>query len=305
MNSTFRNPPVVAVLCLVGGACGVALAPTCYAWFADAGWAARDGRDGLAAFLKVVRRGLMAGVLIPLALCLRPWQEVPPRALGLIGTRAAPRRAWAPLAVTLVAGVCLLLVHAWTGAITWHVDRPWGETLRRAARIVLVPALGVALAEELFFRGWLEARWRRRLSPLRAALAVSAVYAGAHAFRLGRALPAVDRDVPGAFEAVSVWLGRAVDPVSFGPSFVGLFLFGLVLSALMRRTRTVWAPVGAHMAAIWFLQNYGRVTARHEVSGMWGSKLLYDGLPAWILLAGAWLLLERASRSAQPKSRSR
>ena len=97
------------------------------------------------------------------------------------------------------------------------------------------------------------ARLGRRLRPLAAGLVATTIFAGIHAFKpshLGEPVPAT---VAGAFEALGRWTSTLVDPATFGPSFLGLFLFGLVLLRLYRRAGTLWAPVGVHAAAAWLI----------------------------------------------------
>ena len=299
--------PWIALASLLGAVAALLLAPRLHALFADLGWAARSGPEGREAFLKVVRRGLMVGAGLPFALALRPWREVPPSAMGFVGPRARPAVGAVACAATLATGVLLLAAQGAAG--WWEVLQPLpvGRAWAHTARVFLVPALLVAIFEEMLFRGWLEGRHAAAGRPWRTAAGVSAFYALLHAFRARPRLLDVDMDVGGALEALRTWAGRTLEPSVFGPTFVGLFLFGLVLSGTYRRSGTIWASIGVHAAGITLLQAQEAWIVRTPSPAWGGTGRLLDGLPGMAVLVAAlaWLVARPGpARADQGRSTS-
>lgn len=252
-----------------------------------------------------VFRYLALGLLVAvLAAAFRPWRDVPRDVFGLRGPAGRTARllllgvATVAVLLTLVAGV-----HALAGAVEW--DRSpwaWRKFVRRLPKYLL-PAIPFALLEEAFFRGWLPDRFRRRLGPRSAVVLAAGVFALLHAFRRSDA-PEVAPGAAGALEILGAWARNAADLRGTGPSFVGLFLFALVLSAARGRFRSLAFSVGAHAAAYAYLPLYSALTHPvHDGVGdppwTWiGSKWLYDGVPGVVLLAALALLLARPGRPA-------
>jgi membrane protease YdiL (CAAX protease family) len=217
--------------------------------------------------------------------------------MGLVGPRARPRVGAISFALTVAAVLALLATQVALGWLRVEVNEPAGRVLYRLGKTLLTGVV-VGLIEEWLFRAWLPARLGRRLPVLAAGLVATTIFAGLHAFKPSHLGEPVEPTVAGAFEALGRWTSTLVDPQAFGRSFLGLFLFGLLLLRLYRRAGTLWAPAGVHAAAAWLIFAYGALTERGDTPGWAGSKLLYDGPLGWALLVLAWLLLApRAPRS--------
>lgn len=271
---------------LLGVAAAFVVSPTLWALFVDWGWAAGEGAAGDKAFLKVLRRALTVGILLPWLIGLRPWRDVPPSAIGLVGPRARPSSGWMAFAIAMGMVAVFFGLRALGGWTTWRAPTdPVAQSLY-VLRVLLVPALLVASIEEPLFRGWLETRWtRKRWGPWTAACAVSAIYAFIHAFRPTRVGIPVERTIGGGVAVAGDWIAGAFDPNRFLPAFVGLMLFGLLLSAAYRRSGTIWTSVGIHAAAIAVMQTHERFfTHRPAPFGMGGARI-YEHWPCWVLLA--------------------
>ena len=291
MDGKVRPRGRLPLLMLAGGLLALLAAPWAWRLFAALGWCEGQGEAGLEAFLKVVRRSLLLGLGLPIAIVVRPWREVPPSELGFVGPRARPLRGATAYVVTLLLGVGALALQHVAGWWHWREDFDLGAALARTARVALIPGLGVAIFEELLFRGWLEGRGDGPRRPVRTALIVSAIYAALHAFRPRPLLVDVEPGTLGAFEAVAAWFQRALDPRVFGPTCAGLFLFGMLLSAACRRAGSVWASIGIHAAGITLLQAQEGWLVRDAQPAWSGTGRLLDGLPVMLLLAlAAWWL---------------
>jgi uncharacterized protein len=246
-------------------------------------------------FLRVFRRLLLFPLALIALFALRPWREGGLRSYGLVGPDARLGPGLVGAALTLAAGVAILAFHLSQGWLEWTRPTPWGSFAGRVARYV-VSGLVIGFLEEWFFRGWMT-RWLGRGIPFLLGVVVSAAFfAVLHAFHPSSLDADTTPDAAGALAALGTWIRRAFDPVEFGPKFVGLFLFALLLTATWLRTRTLWTPVLVHMAAIILIASYGAVTDRSPARTWAGTKVLYDGPPAWALFLLAIALVWPRSR---------
>jgi membrane protease YdiL (CAAX protease family) len=250
-------------------------------------------------FLKVFRRLLLIPLVLLFLWRVRPWRDGGLGRYGLLGGTARLRPALGALVVTLL---CLVVVIAAQFAFGWmHWEEPprWATFGRRVLRMVPGGIL-LAIVEEFFFRGWLLERLRARFRLAAAVVASAAIYALVHAFRPTTLTVDVSHDFAGALQALAGWLAHALDVAAFGPSFLGLLLFGLLLAAAYLRSKTLWVPVGIHAAAVWVLFTYGALTERVPERNWAGTKRLYDGPLAWVLLAVFAFLLWPRKAVASP-----
>jgi membrane protease YdiL (CAAX protease family) len=191
---------------------------------------------------------------------------------------------------TLAIGLALILWHFAAGWLHFEQPLDYAKGFGRAGRWVFV-GFGLALVEEWFFRGWMERRLRKGRSALWSVVLVAVIYASIHAFKPSRLDVPVTHDAAGAWAGFKWWMGNLFDPLAFGPTFIGLALLSLVLSAAWHRTRTLWAAVGIHAAGVFVLRSYGAFTDRSPTPWWAGSKELVDGPILWTLLMVVALLL--------------
>ena len=193
----------------------------------------------------------MALLLLLLSLPLRirrVWGEQQPWwQLGVVAAPARAARAFvrgllkAALLLALVAGALLI-----SGQAVWQGQWSTAQLLNALALL-----LGVGLAEELLFRGWLWGELEQHLSARRALWGQALVFSLAHTrFNLG--------------------------PVEATALLGGLLLLGLAL-ALQRRADSgvLWGAVGLHGGLVggWFLLQGGLLE-------------LAAGAPAWLVGPG-------------------
>lgn len=279
---------VVALACLLAG--------PIHGLLAGLGWLGGSDRD----FLRVFRRLLVLPLVAVFLWRVRPWRGVGGDAYGLRGPNARARPFVLGFTLTLAA---LLGVLAWQlqqGWLRFEDPLRWGELARRLVTY-LVGGFVIALFEEWFFRGWCVERVGRRLGPVPGVLVPAAIFALLHAFRPSRLEAPVTHDAAGALEALRGWGAHMIDLAAFGPAALGLFCFALLLTAAHVRTRTLWAPVGIHMAAVLVISSYGALTDRSPPRTWAGSRVLYDGPVIWALaLVGAFVLWRGRDSSAPP-----
>lgn len=283
------------------------LAPVVHGWALDLGWVSQRPEKHVSGFLKVFRRLLLIPLVGLVFWRLRPWRDGSLHSFGLLGPPVRAR----PIAVAFLATAALGagLAGAFL-ALGWFVPEP-GATLGGAWRPLLTRLLLgglVGVLEEYFFRGWMQRRLARGAGAARAALLVAVIFALLHAFKPSSLRASVEPTALGALEALGQWLQAAFDPVAFGPTFLGLFLFSLVLGAAYARTGTLWTAVAIHAAAVWVAYGHEEFTDLGVLPGWAGGRRMVDGLPAWGLLAGAlWVLRPRrgGTREAAGEARSK
>jgi membrane protease YdiL (CAAX protease family) len=255
------------------------------------------GHDHDRYFLKVFRRLLLVPLAIVFLWRVRPWREGSGD-YGLRGPRARRRPALVGYGGVILALVAVLL---WQGAEGWlRMEDPprWGEFSWRVCKYI-VGGLAAGFIEEWFFRGWLYDQFQRRHGRVAVSVLMSSLlYALVHAFRPTSLVRDVSHDAAGAFEALCSWMGHGLSP-AFLAGAAGLFCFALLLTAVYRRTNTLWTAIAVHAGAVLVLSTYGAITDRPEgLTPAWaGTRLLYDGLPVMgILLIGAILFRPRSDR---------
>jgi membrane protease YdiL (CAAX protease family) len=265
--------------------------PYAYRALLDLGWLADHPHDPDRTFLKVFRRCLLVPLLLWLAYCVRPWRDVPRDQFGLRPLSGARRYMLPALLATVAVGVLYIGALLASGSLGAETDFRVGRAISRLALIALT-ALAVGVLEEWFFRGWLWSRLDGGRRTWAGAWVTSIVFAFAHAFRPGALERAVSHDFDGALDALLGWLAHAVNPHSFGPAFMGLFLLAMVLSGALRRTRNLWTAVGVHAGGVLVLFGQAVFTDEVEDAPAWvATKHLYDAPAGWALLGACALLL--------------
>ena len=146
----------------------------------------------------------------------------------------------------LIAGVLIL-----AGVLAWK--NPGGSVLR----IVLqgfATALGLAVLQEILFRGIALGIFLRAMRPL-PALALSALlFASVHFLNPPLGLNVIDPDASGVgFELLGKIAARLKDPRVVLGTFAPLLALGAVLACARWRTASLWLPVGLH--AGWIFVN--------------------------------------------------
>lgn len=173
-------------------------------------------------------------------------QSHPLKSHGLVKNRRNWQELLRSTALGLLSLFCLFLFEGWLGWLTWQAPT---QFLPKIILEGLIVALGVGLAEELLFRGWLidELQWDYGS---KVSLWVSStLYTGVHFVK----------------PLVEIW--RTL------PSFPGLLLLGLILgwARLVHKGRLGF-PIGLHAGFVWgyYIINVGNLVR-------------YSGqVPAWV-----------------------
>lgn len=151
----------------------------------------------------------------------------------------------AGFAAALAGTACVVagaFAFGWLGA----AKAPYSLLEPRTAT-TLAGALVVALVEETFFRGLVFPSLMARVGARIAAIASSAVYALVHLLVSDRSLGRRDFSLDAGFGYLFRAIGRQLEPASLLP-LCGMFLCGLILAAVVRRSGTLYLAIGMHAA---------------------------------------------------------
>ena len=153
------------------------------------------------------------------------------------------------VAVALIPGILLAawLIHAEIFRVRPELE--WERWWR-----ILATAGGVALVEELLFRGFLLGMLLRALRPLPAALVSSAIFAAVHFLRPSRSPVGEVTWWSGFEQAATVFHAWPVWPL-WAWGLATLMVAGMLLAWTVLRTRALWLGIGVH--AGWVLSQQG------------------------------------------------
>jgi membrane protease YdiL (CAAX protease family) len=153
----------------------------------------------------------------------------------------------------------------------------------------------VGIAEEFFFRGFLFIQLEKKWKTQAALILTSAFYSLSHFFDNGQIFIPSKPDLG---DAVRLLLGYlepfALRPLEILPEFIGLFLFGILLSlAFLRTGRSLFVPIGIHAGSVFCIKFQNAFLRKgDETFSLWlGSAPHYDGLFEWLFLLGICALL--------------
>lgn len=174
---------------------------------------------------------------------------------------------------------------------------PWWQMISRFATYFFA-SLVIGIIEEFFFRGFLITRFRAVGSLGLSVLAANLIYAALHFFKGGSY--AVPPD-PGFADSLKVIVHLAdpfLKPADWWPTFLGLFLFGLVLTYAFLKTGSLFLSIGLHAGSVFFLKvdNWFIASVPQAAPLIFGDKNLHSGLLGWIFIGLLFLWLCRSMR---------
>ena len=231
------------------------------------------------------------------ALGARSWKSV-----GIVspGGRSREIMFSSVLGVGSLAAVAAIALLAGTRSILPGLSSEW--VLRVAVQSGF-SALGVAIVEELLFRGAFYGRLRSVLGHPLSMILSSALYALVHFFERPPAPLSVGWTT-GFLTLGDMLHGFTRWQTSF-PAFLTLILAGMTLAQLYHRTGSLYAPIALHVGWIFWLKFYAGVTVanRSQSVQLYGSGKLIDGWTALAVMGVCALLVAkwRSKRQGDPK----
>jgi membrane protease YdiL (CAAX protease family) len=102
-------------------------------------------------------------------------------------------------------------------------------------------------------------------------------------------------------QTLGLSLGHLANPALMLPTFIGLFLLGVVLAEAFLETGTVYFAIGLHAGFVLGAKLWPRMTAAGLVLPRWlsgyGSQPLISGVAAWAMALAILLLIRPRTRA--------
>ena len=195
--------------------------------------------------------GVFAGAAIANALVIRIFERLRLPDIGLHWNAASARSLLIGAGAGMVAGLLTVLLPAAVGLATWQPSTDTSSSFPGFLFLTAMLLFG-AVGEEMLFRGYGLQVLVPVLGPVAAILPMNVLFAAAHADNQG----------------VS-WLG-----------LFNTFLWGVLLSAALLRSGTLWMPIGLHFGWNWILPVLG-VNVSGFTMRLTGYQLAWQVAPVW------------------------
>jgi membrane protease YdiL (CAAX protease family) len=194
-------------------------------------------------FNRVFQIGLAIGIIMEIVREVRKGHGIPFERLGLKGSAAADRFVAGAVSSLLIMTVYALLA----GALHWQGWRPGivaGDECRRAVTILLM-AIGVAVGEEIFFRGYFYSLCREQLGRASAIGINILFFASIHAIRPVAGFTIGPVDWKSGFTICFRLVSQFAEPNLLG----GILVLAVVAAFLcwtVERTGSIHLAIGLH-----------------------------------------------------------
>ena len=252
-------------------------------------WLAAHAIDASLQFHRVVSRLWLLILLAGLLLVLRrlgirgrdDWGYGLPRPVFL-------RQAGLGFAVGVATMLPMTIAMAALGILRLRPEFG-AAALAEAVLAGLAAGLGVAVLEETFFRGVMYRAIERESGFALAATGTTLVYAAIHFFARSK-VPAEDVVGDSGLRLLAGSLENFAHPLPVLDSFLTLFVVGLLLAFVRRRTGAIAAPIGLHMGWVAVMKATivtTRVNEDAAASFLVGS---FDGYTGWLVAAWSGIL---------------
>ena len=253
------------------------------------------GRERLFPFHRIFHRTLMLSAVACAFWLYRFWRIRGLTQLGLVD------RAWLKrLSYGLIMGLGTMGILAWLEmSFGWRrlyfpQNTPWIRLLLS----IVATGFVVAIVEEILFRGLLFYALRPAMGRYFAfwAIIMAALFASVHFLR-SPGLPGTV-DWRSGLETWGDMFAHARPFAAWAPAWVGLFLAGLFLSAVVYKTKSLWEAIGWHAGWVIVLKSYACWTEELPFYSRWTQELpgatrnwlspgdqLYNGHTGFMLLS--------------------
>lgn len=195
------------------------------------------------------------------------------------------------LVLVLLAVIQLILGYSiWSSG--WMMSfKEWCLALGTA----LGAGLLIGIIEEFFFRGFiLQSLWKKCSLPLVVSILVTNVfYSLVHFLHGKKPFVGPDPTVVDSFRLMAAPFSTFGNWQSLWPAALGLFIFGLILTDIVLRTRSLYPAMGLHAGCVFFIKMDGFFFTYPQRTIFLGSSLMYDGVLGWIFLGVIWLILRK------------
>lgn len=150
----------------------------------------------------------------------------------------------------------------------------------------------IGFIEEFFFRGMIFEK-AKKLSLFWAFVLTNSFYSIVH-FLKAKHVPIGDTaSIKDSFRLIGGFLEPLADPLAILPGFIGLFIFGLLLSYAYWRTGSLYHSIGIHAGAVFFLKIDGffmHINPEAPIL-LYGDKNVYTGVLGWFFIIGIGFIM--------------
>jgi membrane protease YdiL (CAAX protease family) len=248
-------------------------------------------------FPRIFDRTVMVLVAVAMIAQARALRVVPLLRSGFKHPMRDLPRATRGFLIAIAAIATLVYVAVFLGA---HADETSGGIWQSMPKY-FAAAIVIAIIEEGFFRSFLMVGMESDVGRTPALLLSSAIYAIAHLVRSPAKFYLTGIHPLAGFEVLGMSLAHAANFGATAPTFVGLFLLGVVLGEAFLETGTVYFPIGLHAGFVLGAKLWPRMTAAGVTLPGWlrgyGSQPLISGIAAWMVAVAILLLIRPLSRA--------
>ncbi len=165
----------------------------------------------------------------------------------------------------------------------------WSENFSLTVSLIfssLLTAVVVGITEEFFFRGYLYLKFKKILSVTQSLLWTNVIYSAVHFMKSGRPLIEGDPTMWDSLRVIGASFRGFIQFGNFWAAFVGLFIFGLVLSFAFSRTKSLYLSIGIHSGAVFFIKLTSKWFEYDSSfsSLIYGGKGFYSGFLGWLFI---------------------
>jgi len=161
----------------------------------------------------------------------------------------------------------------------------------------------IGFLEEFFFRGMVFKK-AKKVSLTFAFIFTSSFYSIIHFLKAKHVVIGETATIKDSFRVIWGLLEPLGDPIGILPGFIGLFLFGMILSYAYHRTGSLYHSIGIHAGTVFFLKIDGFfLHINHDASALiYGTKDVYTGILGWIFIAFIGLILHFILNRTYPRT---
>jgi membrane protease YdiL (CAAX protease family) len=248
-------------------------------------------------FPRIFDRTVMVMVAFALVAQWRELRLLPLLRSGFARPMRNLPRATRGFLIAVAAVAILVYVAVMLGA---HANETSTGIWQATAKYFLA-AIVIAIIEEAFFRAILLVGMEADFGRTPALLLSSAIYAIAHLVRSPAKFYVTGFHPLAGFETLGLSLAHLANPAAMLPTFVGLFLLGIVLGEAFLETGTVYFPIGLHAGFVLGSKLWPRMTSAGAALPGWlsgyGSQPLISGFAAWTVAVVILLLIRPLTRA--------
>lgn len=217
------------------------------------------------------------------------------RDLILFGFRGGDRSKWfaSGLIFGLATVVFIVLLEIWLGARQFHENFSKSGAAVSMAR-AFSTGLAVGVFEEWFFRGFLLKSFRRGLSLGWAVFWMNFLYSLSHFIEVGNLKGGAQASFMNSLKLMLGFFSRFQEPFPASLAFIGLVIFGYLLTGPLLKTGSLYMSMGIHAGVVTALKTHNKlIQPLGGPAWFFGDDKYYNGVLGWLCLLLSWFVLTK------------